>query len=419
MSALTPVSKTAAVRVFISYSWDDEDHKKWALAFANKLRADGIDAIIDQTHLQLGERTPEFMERSVRDSDRVLVICTEVYKQKFDGRKGGAGYEGNITTGEILSEVGKTKFIPILRRGDWNSALPTALSGVFGVDLRKDSPDEYRKLIEHLHGISKIPPVGPRPAWVHHFPASPVPTAVKPESDPQEYWDQRKRLPETDLLKKIWSKPHWKIWIRATEFKPARFQNTEQCRQFILSSEVLLHGWFPFPSFSPETIEIDKQWVAGEAVHSEDNRLWRAERWVLFQSGQFVQNRSFDEIPQLGDRLHVLDILDTVTAGVEFAARMAERGVLSTRAAITFDLIGVAGRSLTWPQDSYGDRIAPNFWCQDNEVRVERRIGVNELKAQRREIAIQLVIEICNKFGCTTIPKQDLMTEQSRRFGAP
>jgi hypothetical protein len=62
--------------VFISYSWDSAEHKKWAHALATQLRTDGIDAIIDQTHLQLGARSPEFMERSVRESASVLVICT-------------------------------------------------------------------------------------------------------------------------------------------------------------------------------------------------------------------------------------------------------------------------------------------------------------------------------------------------------
>jgi hypothetical protein len=80
-------------QVFISYSWDSNEHKTWVLSLANRLRGDSIDAILDQTHLDLGGRTPEFMERSVRDSRSVLVICTEKYKSRFDNRQGGAGYE--------------------------------------------------------------------------------------------------------------------------------------------------------------------------------------------------------------------------------------------------------------------------------------------------------------------------------------
>jgi hypothetical protein len=163
-------------QVFISYSWDSEEHKAWVLWLAKQLRHDGIDAVLDQTHLPLGARSPEFMERSVRESRCVLVVCTEGYKRRFDNREGGAGYEGHIITGEIVNEVGENKFIPVLRSGDWKSAMPTALSGAHGVDLRNDSPEEYRRLVRHLHGITDIPPVGAPPEWLR--------TSAEPKGQP-------------------------------------------------------------------------------------------------------------------------------------------------------------------------------------------------------------------------------------------
>jgi hypothetical protein len=72
------------------------------LWLANRLQDDGIDAILDQSHLQLGGRTPEFMERSIRESRSVLVICTEKYKTRFDDRKGGAGYLVNVTRRPVV-----------------------------------------------------------------------------------------------------------------------------------------------------------------------------------------------------------------------------------------------------------------------------------------------------------------------------
>jgi hypothetical protein len=152
--------------VFISYSWDDEDHKQWVAGFAERLRDDGIDAIVDETHLTLGGRTPEFMEPAVRDSRFVLVICTDNYKRKFDDRAGGVGYEGHIITSEIISKAGVAKFIPVLRRDAWGTALPTALGGVFGVDLSADATAQYRKLVAHLHGAIAVRPVGPKPSWL-------------------------------------------------------------------------------------------------------------------------------------------------------------------------------------------------------------------------------------------------------------
>ena len=41
--------------VFISYSWDDEKHKKWVMDIRNRLEADGITTIIDSVNLLLGE----------------------------------------------------------------------------------------------------------------------------------------------------------------------------------------------------------------------------------------------------------------------------------------------------------------------------------------------------------------------------
>jgi hypothetical protein len=61
------------------------------------------------------------------------------------------------------------------------------------------------------------------------------PAVARPATatDPSEYWTQRKGLPNTDIMRKIWSKPRWRIWIRPTEFRRASFRNLEQCREFI------------------------------------------------------------------------------------------------------------------------------------------------------------------------------------------
>ena len=407
--------------VFISYSWDSGGHKKWVLAFAKRLREHGIDAIIDQTHLPLGARTPEFMERSVRDSARVLVVCTEGYKQRFDSREGGAGYEGHIVTGEIVNEVGKNKFIPVLRNGDWKSAVPTALLGVHGVDLRKDAPEEYVRLIGHLHNVSHVPPIGPPPAWLDTIsePVEKVVTSDDLRFDPIEYSLEEQTVLKIGVLKKIVSKPHWYIWIRPLKFSTARFQGVEQCRQFMLSSYVLVPGLLPYPWVSTETLKASYKWIAGEIDHS-DHEMGRAEHWNLFRSGQFCHYRSFDEIPQLGERLHALCVLDTTTAAFEFAARMADRGVLSSEAKITFALHGVDGRGLTWPQDVFSERdsVGPNCWCPEERVHIVRLVVAEEIKRRRRELALEVALEIYSRFMWSDPPIQRLSDEQRRRFGA-
>jgi hypothetical protein len=416
----TPVG-VAALPVFVSYAWDNDEHKEWVFKFVNRLRQNGIDAFIDQTHLPLGARSPEFMERSVRDSGRVLVICTENYKTRFDNRRGGAGYEGHIITGEIVNEVGKNKFIPVLRSGDWKTALPTALLGVQGVDLRKDSLSEFRKLIGDLHGVSHVLPLGPRPAWLGEKPESlhgVISTPSQPEFNDTEYWKQRKNLPDTELITKIWSRPRWRIWIRPTQFKKARFQSVEQCREFMLSSYVKVWSWYPYPYFSVDQLETGDEWVAGEIEHS-DGRMTRMERWTLYRSGQFVHNRSFDQIEGIGSRVHVLEILDTVTAAFEFAARLADQGFLSGEAAITVELFGIDGRELTWPRDRFGERdaIGQRYWCQDETVTLTKMVPAEELKGKRRELALDAILEIYSYFGWRDVPREQLIQEQNKRIG--
>ena len=96
--------------VFISYSWEDDEHKKWVKELADSLLSAGIDATVDQYDLSLGDRLPQFMEQSISKVDYVLIICTPTYKSKSDLRKGGVGYEGHIISGELLTKGNERKF---------------------------------------------------------------------------------------------------------------------------------------------------------------------------------------------------------------------------------------------------------------------------------------------------------------------
>ena len=129
--------------VFISYSWDSDDHKAWVTSLSNYLKAAGCEVLIDSDQ-RLGQRIPKFMEQSISRADYVLVICTEKYKQKADSRSGGVGYESNIISGDLYASSGlsEEKYIPLLRSGSWGSALPDYLSGKLGVDCSSGVIDE-------------------------------------------------------------------------------------------------------------------------------------------------------------------------------------------------------------------------------------------------------------------------------------
>ena len=65
------------IRVFISYSWNSPEHKDWVREFACNLATNGIDIILDQYDLRIGEDRFQFMETSVREADAVLCACTD------------------------------------------------------------------------------------------------------------------------------------------------------------------------------------------------------------------------------------------------------------------------------------------------------------------------------------------------------
>ena len=127
--------KDDPVKVFITYSWDDKAHKKWVRLFADELLSNGIDVTIDQYDVELGDRLPHFMEKSIAEATYVLVVCTPNYKIKADRRNGGVGYESHLISGELIMNGSEKKYIPILRRGTIEDAIPSYLIGKYAYDL--------------------------------------------------------------------------------------------------------------------------------------------------------------------------------------------------------------------------------------------------------------------------------------------
>src|SRR5438309_233875 len=89
--------------VFISYAHElgSVEHADRVLAFANRLRADGVDARLDQYEPHSPEGWPRWMERQIRESRFILMVCTETYYRRVIGQeKPGIGrgvrWEGSL-----------------------------------------------------------------------------------------------------------------------------------------------------------------------------------------------------------------------------------------------------------------------------------------------------------------------------------
>ena len=175
---------------FISYSWDDDDHREWIRALAERLRADGIDVTIDRWAAVPGDQLPAFMERAIRDNQFVVIVCTPRYKQRSDAREGGVGYEGDIITAEVMTFQNHRKFIPVLRSGVWSQAAPSWLSGKYYINLSGEpySERDYEDLVRTLLGIRETaPPVGKPMATI--APKTNRKSGSSPESTSPEFED--------------------------------------------------------------------------------------------------------------------------------------------------------------------------------------------------------------------------------------
>ena len=79
--------EAAPPRVFISYSHDSEAHRDRVLELSDRLRCDGIEAMIDQYVQSPPQGWPAWCETEIDIADFVLMVCTETYLRRVRGKE--------------------------------------------------------------------------------------------------------------------------------------------------------------------------------------------------------------------------------------------------------------------------------------------------------------------------------------------
>lgn len=149
-------------KVFISYSWTDQEYQDRVNEFVDRLRSVGVDTIYDKYDLEPGASTHAFMEKSVVDPSvtKVLILCDKKYVEKANAREGGAGTETLIISPKVYADsdpAGKNKkFIPIVMERDdrGREYLPAYLDGRLYFDFSNKSSfnvDEFERLVRYLY----------------------------------------------------------------------------------------------------------------------------------------------------------------------------------------------------------------------------------------------------------------------------
>lgn len=152
-------------RVFISYSHDSSEHKDRVLAFADRLREDGVDATLDQYEVSPEGGWPLWMERQIEMSDFVLVVCTKAYARRLEQRSHDEGrgvtWQSTLLYQNIYGD-NTTKFIPVLLEEAEADSIPLPLQAFTYYQCNEDRGylDLYRRLTNQpfitMPGLGKI-----------------------------------------------------------------------------------------------------------------------------------------------------------------------------------------------------------------------------------------------------------------------
>lgn len=164
--------------VFISYSWDSQEHKDWVLKLANYLTEKaGCNVLLNQFDLAVGNELTHFIENGLEKADKVLIILTEGYKRRAMNREGGTGFESSIISQGLYElQATNNKFIPILRQGTKETSAPIYIGTKIYHSMKDDSNFEIDAFALSRLLYDKPELVRPR--------LGPIPDFKNPDFDP-------------------------------------------------------------------------------------------------------------------------------------------------------------------------------------------------------------------------------------------
>jgi hypothetical protein len=173
----------APPRVFISYSHDSAEHRDQVLELANRLRGNGIDAIIDQYVQSPPEGWPTWCEAEIRKAAFVPIVCTDYLRrvtgEEEPGKGHGVLWEARLIRQHLYDAASVSgKFVPVLLADGSNAHVPVPVKG--GTIYRVETPEGYEALLRFLteQPLTPMPPLGPRSALPPKQPWSAGPSSA-------------------------------------------------------------------------------------------------------------------------------------------------------------------------------------------------------------------------------------------------
>jgi hypothetical protein len=147
-------------RVFISYKRESQAHTEWVMMLGADLRKRGINALLDEWEVDLGDSLSDYMALAIGESDVMLFIITEGAVAAVEGRVGGGiKFEFQIANARRYQGA-DFRIVGVLRSGD---RPPGHIADNLYIDFRNDGNylNALQRLVDSLLGRRKIPPIQP------------------------------------------------------------------------------------------------------------------------------------------------------------------------------------------------------------------------------------------------------------------
>ncbi|MGX9135475.1 toll/interleukin-1 receptor domain-containing protein [Rummeliibacillus sp. JY-2-4R] len=133
--------------VFVSYSWDSQEHQEWVAYLVRRLRNEGYNATYDQyITSQNTINLNRMMVERIKNDDFVIVVVTENYVKKADEFAGGVGFETELLL-SVINE-NRDKVIMVTKQPNIVSKkVPFYLKGYHYIDF---SNEEFESSLDDL-----------------------------------------------------------------------------------------------------------------------------------------------------------------------------------------------------------------------------------------------------------------------------
>ncbi|NLZ62145.1 MAG: toll/interleukin-1 receptor domain-containing protein [Acholeplasmataceae bacterium] len=151
MNGTCDTEQQMKVTAFISYSWDNEEHVKWANRLAHILAKSGIEPLIDQINVQPGCNLEKYMAEGISKSRWVICVVSDGYIKKMNDLTTGVGKEVKLLKEKLTSEF----VVPILKNNS-TCKLPDIFKGKYYIQFDESNENQgIMELIKRILGFDR------------------------------------------------------------------------------------------------------------------------------------------------------------------------------------------------------------------------------------------------------------------------